>query len=366
MIVGKLMGRQGLPVDSEVPNVIEAPTRTTGLGTDLAQDTGTPSPSVTAPAAGKDSLTTASLIPEPTESGSGSAGSSADSESGMSTAVIAGIIIGVLGGLGVIGFFTYLIVSRRRKQQGQGRDDEKSHGSGIETSQVRAAQRPPRLSLRPVTQLFGWGPDKPAARGAATLAPGMANSRSLGPNAFERPDTSQSMHPNNPFGNQAERVPTPVREEHSMDERRVDRSLPPTPAGDASNQDPMAAYGANLTRKTSMRKDGPKNLDLTLNLSKPLDPVPASPGSVYSDVNGASGQDSQSTAAIAAAGGPVNSLVHRVQLDFKPTLEDEMELRAGEIVRLLHEYDDGWVSQSLRNKRHELTTTGTLPSYGPD
>lgn len=35
--------------------------------------------------------------------------------------------------------------------------------------------------------------------------------------------------------------------------------------------------------------------------------------------------------------------VHRIQLDFKPSMEDELELKAGQLVRLLHEYDDGWV-----------------------
>ncbi|KAL4970628.1 SH3 domain protein [Aspergillus stella-maris] len=34
--------------------------------------------------------------------------------------------------------------------------------------------------------------------------------------------------------------------------------------------------------------------------------------------------------------------VHRVQLDFAPSMEDELELRGGQLVRLLHEYDDGW------------------------
>jgi len=44
----------------------------------------------------------------------------------------------------------------------------------------------------------------------------------------------------------------------------------------------------------------------------------------------------------APAAPPVN--VHRVQLDFKPSMDDELELRTGTLVRLLHEYDDGWVS----------------------
>ena len=44
----------------------------------------------------------------------------------------------------------------------------------------------------------------------------------------------------------------------------------------------------------------------------------------------------------APAAPPAN--VHRVQLDFKPSMDDELELRTGTLVRLLHEYDDGWVS----------------------
>lgn len=47
-------------------------------------------------------------------------------------------------------------------------------------------------------------------------------------------------------------------------------------------------------------------------------------------------------AANAAPQGPNN--VHRVQLDFKPSMDDELELRSGQLVRMLHEYDDGWVS----------------------
>ncbi|KAJ6256289.1 hypothetical protein Dda_8786 [Drechslerella dactyloides] len=37
-----------------------------------------------------------------------------------------------------------------------------------------------------------------------------------------------------------------------------------------------------------------------------------------------------------------SSPVHRVMVDFKPSMADELELHANEVVRLLHEYDDGW------------------------
>ncbi|KAF3925485.1 hypothetical protein AA313_de0201231 [Arthrobotrys entomopaga] len=39
---------------------------------------------------------------------------------------------------------------------------------------------------------------------------------------------------------------------------------------------------------------------------------------------------------------PNSSPVHRVLVDFKPSMADELELKANEVVRLLHEYDDGW------------------------
>ena len=41
-----------------------------------------------------------------------------------------------------------------------------------------------------------------------------------------------------------------------------------------------------------------------------------------------------------AAGGNV----YRVLMDFAPSMEDELELKTGQLVRMLHEYDDGWVS----------------------
>ena len=50
-----------------------------------------------------------------------------------------------------------------------------------------------------------------------------------------------------------------------------------------------------------------------------------------------------SAAAAVGPGGPPPTNVHRVQLDFNPSMEDEIELRAGQLIRLLHEYDDGWV-----------------------
>lgn len=73
-------------------------------------------------------------------------------------------------------------------------------------------------------------------------------------------------------------------------------------------------------------------------------------------------------AAVPVARGPNN--VHRVQLEFKPSMEDELELKSGQLVRMVHEYDDGWVS-SLRAAfpliQYQVANlvTGTLLIHGP-
>lgn len=132
----------------------------------------------------------------------------------------------------------------------------------------------------------------------------------------------------------------------------------PEPVQAAMFSAKVATAGASLSvmerqpseRRQSVRKENvPAPLDLTL--PPKFAAVPPSPAdtefSMHEVDPGQSPIASTSADAIAAAGGPANSTVHRVQLDFKPTLDDEMGLQAGQLVRLLHEYDDGWVSRSL-------------------
>ncbi len=186
--------------------------------------------------------------------------------------------------------------------------------------------------------------------------------------------TSSSAHHANPFGDSAERLDTPAGQEHAPASptssssdvgTAVTTNSPPdgSPVG-AAAVGAVGGMAAGMTRKASIRRDGPKALDLTV--PPPLSAVPPSPAGTEFSINSvAPGQapgPSSSAAAIAAAGGPAVSAVHRVQLDFKPTLEDEMELRAGQLVRLLHEYDDGWVSdfvRTLNNIRAKLTERNT-------
>lgn len=323
--------------------------------------------------------------PTTTAARAASATSSATSSSSdPSAGAKAGIAFGVLGGILVVFLALYFLFTRRRKQMEEQRrvdDDEKRNGPFADTHAIpgtpgtpsSTSARAPRLSLRPVTQflpnLGNQGnqahPDRRASRGAAiamTLSPTQNTDRALTGNAMNPPSTSSSAHSANPFGNNAERIYSPIPEESSRAVSPVSamesdvgtaittnsppRTSPAVPAGSAM---PAAGAAVGLARKASMRKDNaPKPLDLTRPM--PLSAVPPSPAgtefSMHSVGPGQSPGPSSSAAAIAAAGGPAQSAVHRVQLDFKPTLEDEMELRAGQLVRLLHEYDDGWVSDN--------------------
>ncbi|TWU76421.1 hypothetical protein ED733_006863 [Metarhizium rileyi] len=274
---------------------------------------------------------------------------SQEASDGTSAGAKAGIAFGVLGGVLIVGLVAFLLFNRRRRQAATQREanNEKSrpNASGNANTfgamNVQSDHRAPRISLRPVTQFLpNWSLDKRSSKGAGMALHSAAAGANSHNTLWERPATSQSSHPANPFGNQAERVHEP-----NLDQQRaLSRSDPFTANGPAIAAGATAGAGVGLTRKASMRNHTQRNVDLTL--PPTLGFIPPSPAGTEFSMSpvspGATVPPSNGAAAIAAAGGPPNSNVHRVQLDFKPSLDDEMELKAGDLVRLLHEYDDGW------------------------
>lgn len=421
--------------DDSLPTAIVASTVSSASGTEisgaLAMATETPAASssmLSTAAAGK---TAASSIDASAASATQSASSSSSSGSG-DTATKAGIAIGVLAGILVVLAMVYFVIRKRKNQLREERlaDDEKL-GSPFEKEPPATPAKAPRLSLRPMTQLFMGAPapaEKQVSKGpeqdiAMVSSPTM--SRAPGADAWERPMTSDSQNVYNPFGNHAETIPeepgTPRNPTSPMTPNsEVSTQMPsptfavglsPAPRASAITADtamstptvtisppqsshrglpadasfsplqanpvqanpvgqaisyptasesaahlegataaaPVTAVAASgLQRKQSVRNDsGPAPLDLTLPPKVTVGP-PSPTGTEFSLQEAESGQSptqpSAGAAAIAAAGGPANSSVHRVQLDFKPTMSDELEVHAGQLVRLLHEYDDGWVS----------------------
>lgn len=319
--------------NNAVPTAISEPTRTGALGTEIAKATGEATMAPTDNIVGDRTMTAPTSAPTK-DSDKPSDGD--DSGGGDTSAgVKAGIAFGALGGILLIGLIIYFVCTRRKgRKGGVERGEEKFIPVGAAPPPpMKDRSKTPRLSLRPVTQFFpNFNSDKRNSRDPGfSMGPGRP---SPSPSPFGRPGTSQSTHPSNPFGNQAERAASPITEEHSMHSRNA----PPTPD---RNTKPLT-----LGRQTSMRGHGTRNVDYTLPESRGPPSPAGTEFSMSSYATGSGpGAPSSGAAAIAAAGGPKNTSVHRVQLDFTPSLEDEMELKAGELVRLLHEYDDGWVSE---------------------
>lgn len=297
----------------------------------------------------------------------------------MSAGAKAGIAVGVVAGvLAIAGLIFFLIAKKRKQKEGMQSLDNEKHDGGF----AAGGHAPTPAQAAAASAAFaGAGPGAPGAManqhgatrevpGAAPVAAGASRNEpppsAGGGSPWERPMTGSSQNTANPFGAHAEvpgsRPSSPPSTGHTA-----------VAAAVAGGIGAAAGVGAarGLQRKTS-RNHGPKQLDLTRGppAPGPHAAVPPSPATTeYSMSSVPSGQQAPVTAgaaAIAAAGGPPGSAVHRVQLDFEPSLEDELGLKAGQLVRLLHEYDDGWVSYDLdaRNRPCVLTVVGAVHPTG--
>ena len=275
---------------------------------------------------------------------------------GMSPGAKGGIAFGVLllcGALAAV----FLVLYRRKKAEQDGYNrtaDEKSDpfadSAALNANRApsmrstRTASTAPRLSLRPVTQ---FDPNLAARKSLGNpLAMASAKQMSNGP-AGQR----QMNNPANPFGHHAE---ASNQSAPSMSDSRPSTAQGPTPIASLSSMTsgpsmpigPAAAAGvAGAAMGAAAAHRGPagaNNGTLPDSTTTPspetqAQRAPSPSASEYSMTSMA-----PAVAGAAAMGGPGASVVHRVQLDFKPSMEDELELHAGQLVRLLHEYDDGW------------------------
>ncbi|PNS16080.1 Ephexin-1 [Sphaceloma murrayae] len=281
-------------------------------------------------------------------------------QGGMSGGAKAGVAFGVIAALALIAGIIFFVV--RKKKQQQQKEEHESHNLDNEKtgfafaamnstprSDNPANNRAPRLSLRPVTQFLPSIGDPKVQE--MTSATGGLNSFLPPPppqqqhkSSWERP--MPGNHPNdaaNPFGNSAERVDTAA-----MD-RAAENAPIPVPV-------PVAAAAPNPF------VDNPAS-------SRSISPVEDSPVVTAGSPTKAEIATAAAVAVVAAPGstspkgGPNN--VHRVQLDFKPSMEDELELRAGDVVRLLHEYDDGWALCSRMDRSKQGVAPRTCLSKLP-
>ncbi|PSK46257.1 Ephexin-1 [Elsinoe australis] len=304
-----------------------------------------------------------------TQSGTVSASASAtptqdSSNQGMSGGAKAGVAFGVILGIALVAGIVFFVV-RRKKQQKQEQEshdlDNEKNGFGFapinntprndNASNINANSRAPRLSLRPVTQFLpGIGEPKVQEMTSATgglnsfLAPAPPTQQHK--SSWERRASNNPDDAANPFGSNAERI-----DNHAADRAAENAPIPvPVTAAPVPAPNPFADKPAS---------------------SRSISPVEESP--LASTANSPPKAEIATAAAVAVGAAPGStspkggaaSNVHRVQLDFKPSMEDELELRAGDVVRLLHEYDDGWALCSYMDRSKQGVTPRTCLSKLP-
>jgi hypothetical protein len=339
---------------------------------------------------------TASSTISATPSSSAAAAAASESE-GMSGGAKAGLALGILLGVAFL-LVGILMFYRHKKNKMAGEDNEKvgmhaappppppqvQTGAAPAAAANRFPATAPRLELRPESQFsptFEQRKSGANVLNTAAAAGAMAQTQKLASSSGEKSPTSAwerrgaANASADPFNDESAALATSPRSQQNpfgnsaaLDSNHA--SIPDSPlnSSPAHSSNPSAdlaksaaapvaalAAAASIAAVTSDKSN--QNAPPTANanavpegvpaIPEGTDSIPASPGPAPT------GPPPPVVGAMAGGRpngpppGPNN--VHRVTLDFKPSMGDELELKAGSLVRMLHEYDDGWVRLSLFN-----------------
>lgn len=333
-------------------------------------------------------------------------------DGGMSGGAKAGVAIGVILGLGLIAGLVFFLI-RKKKQSQENVDNEKTNnfgpgfvGAGAAVAGNRSEKpmaNAPRLDVRPTTAFFMPNRTSQMAKSLSGTGNLMSEQNNTpAKSGWDRPMNQNSNSAANPFTDNAAPVspvspidPVNARGPAQMNGAGIaiaagaagaavgaaaaNRSNSPvngqngavgavikgpvrsTSRGGANPRSPIQGLGpfsdaartdggAQGTPQFVQSGGTPMPLSGVIEEGGPLSPKSAGfPGSPQAPVvvGAATG------AAIGAANG--NELpLYRVHLDFSPSMPDELRVRAGEIVRLLKEFDDGWVSPPFLDYSQKL------------
>jgi hypothetical protein len=338
-------------------------------------------------------------IAEATASSTGQA-SASTVQKGMSAGGKTGLAIGILLAVAIIAVGVLLLYWKKKKAIDE---DEKSHNEkaafGADAAPMahslpsppppttiaaappapRVMSSAPMLDLRPMSRLMPELAGQRKSQGnplntfnmpAGAAAAGV--SRSLTPaqngSPSERPTNTANekvenpfSDPTNPFGDeQAKAVspppsgPTVPSSSPSMPAPlNIQKAGPPVTAGAGTGGVGTDAVADATTTAAAAAAAGAGAAVAAVAAAKP----PGSPASVRSAA--------LSQASVGSGPGAPPNNVHRVLIDFKPSMEDELELVSGQVVRILHEYDDGWVSCDFCQTTCLLLTILTGSVYSP-
>lgn len=285
--------------------------------------------------------------PSATDSAASASSTASSAQSaGLSSGAKAGVAIGVIFGVGLIAALVFFFIRRKKRAQGEDEDEKVFGAQNLPPppplSKSGRISTPPQLKVRPITQFApDLGGNGSHAAGPAAVAPYTLAEETPPPTPPKSAGSNPFNDPTNPFNT----ATTPTSEHPTVAASNAGLSGP-GPMEVAAGAAAVGTVGAAATATASHKSDKDQRNEPTSADSDVHPPGRSSPSP------GSIDGESISSAAMAAAGmtgpaaaGPLN--VYRVQMDFNPSMEDELALRTGSLVRMLHEYDDGWVSDFM-------------------
>lgn len=272
------------------------------------------------------STATASKTAASESSSSTAAATTASSSSGgLSSGGVAGIIIGLVLLIGTLVSLLIYFCHRRKKREDRERALEDEKASEAHNGILAAPKRMPSSStapqlnkLRPLTQLS-------TNFGASGFPPATPRPNSPPQSKWERNmSEKQELNRENPFGTHAAAISNEQNKANPFGNHAATTNGAQALEG--------AAIGAAAMGHPSLSKDLPKPLDINKSTNGSNSP------------NSSMVSSSSGSATLIGAGQGGQVPVHRVMIDFAPSMADEVQLSANELVRLINTYDDGWVS----------------------
>ncbi|KAH8698564.1 hypothetical protein BGW36DRAFT_358094 [Talaromyces proteolyticus] len=354
------------------PKTTHTTTHTDTSTSSTSTTTSEPSTTTTfSTAAATTSLVTTSLsaaLDQATSSSTPSATPSASSSGGLSGGAKAGIAIGVLLGVAAIAglILFWLHKQKQNRKEAEAAEAAVEAAAAAREKPFTPSPRPPVAGAQPPMSNApnSSGPNsqfglRPGANGNAYAAGGMSvaavgaavsAAASYRGSAHSPPGQDPFNDPANPFdtSSQSSSPPLPVPKDDPVGGSQV-RDLTSSPTGSGTGIPSSLSVGtpADHAGETAAAGAVAGAAVAAAAVAKKSDehPQQRTPSPEYREgsPDGGPGSRPQSPS---VGGAPFSSNVHRVQMDFTPTLADEMELRAGQLVRILKAYDDGWAQCS--------------------
>ncbi|MCJ1388852.1 hypothetical protein MMC18_001702 [Xylographa bjoerkii] len=312
-----------IPPSSDVLRTTSAsPTHSIDTSSPLlnsVQATTTPSATQGSPQPSSHSESSSNIPPVSAASATSTPVVTSQGSTGLSSGAKAGAAVGVILGLALLLLVAGLCLLHRKKQKnkayGRAENEKDPFGDRAAAPAPARVSTPPQLNLRQSMQL--------RTQSEVAMSGALRNVHNLD---VEKAQTAAE----NPFGHRAEvranqDIPAPLR----IGTATPDNIPEAAEAGAVGGAAPsIVAQRHNATKAREIKPI------VAPGLRQPMEAAMPSPaGTEYS-------MSSLSAGPAVTSATPTN--VHRIQLDFKPSMEDELELKAGQLVRLLHEYDDGW------------------------